>query len=621
MEILGIIFLIVLIFGAIKICFEIIKGLISFLIFLVIVLALVGQCNTKTYANNPAFLKIELKRVNILEKPITSIEIIKKTNLFLGKKIGKSLKIKSNKKKLNTQISLSAKFSKTYSPTLVYNLDDYRKFIGIMSNGILVKELLPFNNNKNTFSMETTIDQLHIVEFKGQQLIAFRARDKDYISYNYWDEANSQHYILYRKVTRNAPILTNLFPKDRPLLMNHMINNPKFKNSLNSWDYSNIIYAVRHGERKKQSNRLTNKKLAISYDPIAKEYSVSILVQKNGVYKELHKLPSKFNDNTSIRNIKVMIGKCFKKKSNPRSCYNPPANLNADNHPLSLIFFQAEEYEKYTVNYYWHFSKNELYYQVRKWGDNIDSSSNRKDYDKAMFSKNWYSKNQIAKFVQSRSFYGEDDYPTQYNPESAVQYALDNYDKKYSGGQNEFPDFENRTLGGNCTNFASQVLVAGLSGFKKVSEVFQHRLRFDTDRIYKGQKICQNNNRAWFISNERVRGDAWSGAQNLREYATYNGSCGRGVFFEEITVNTDEYLSYELIKLGDLIFFQPKNKKNIYHTMVVTQIDSKKNKSNRIKVTYQSNNKVNRVFSDILKNPFYQKGKFFVYRPLFYFPH
>jgi hypothetical protein len=97
-----------------------------------------------------------------------------------------------------------------------------------------------------------------------------------------------------------------------------------------------------------------------------------------------------------------------------------------------------------------------------------------------------------------------------YNATTASNYALKYYNTAYgtSTGQNPFPNYSG--TGGNCTNFASQVFLAGISGATTPATVYAKRLNYAVDSTL-------NKNPKWFFKKDgapgaSTRGNAWIGA-------------------------------------------------------------------------------------------------------------
>ena len=199
-----------------------------------------------------------------------------------------------------------------------------------------------------------------------------------------------------------------------------------------------------------------------------------------------------------------------------------------------------------------------------------------------------------------------------YNASYAKTYALNNYNVPYGtgSGQNPFGGFLN-----NCANFVSQSLVAGFTGKTTPSGVFAQRYNFTADR---------SSPLSWYYVNSADRGPAWTGAKKLYEYAKSNKATYKGLHFKYVTNDSpSRRMNYDAVREGDVIFADWESDGTIDHVMIVTKFYSSLfslyRGYNRIRVTYQSENKTNRGLEDINKQYNY-KVSFFVYRPTDYNP-
>ena len=221
-----------------------------------------------------------------------------------------------------------------------------------------------------------------------------------------------------------------------------------------------------------------------------------------------------------------------------------------------------------------------------------------------------------------------------YWDDEAIKYAIeyaDYYDEtKYKNGENPFPDYS--ASGGNCTNFASQVILAGIcmkSGCcseNTAQEVFDKRTNFHHDK-------------KWYYDDNQNRAYAWSMSNSLYVYADSTDVPG-ALLFEKITVekpdNDDQSLDVEKIKKGDFIFVDWKeNGKWDYrmdHTMIVTHVDDNikdlsagniTEEYNQIKFSSQTadgyEDRKNFPLGDYNKTNHYL-GFFYVYRLKYYDP-
>ena len=82
-----------------------------------------------------------------------------------------------------------------------------------------------------------------------------------------------------------------------------------------------------------------------------------------------------------------------------------------------------------------------------------------------------------AQFLMAAGVCHADEYK-EYNGEWAAKFAQQHFDTSYS--QNPFHDFSSQT-GGNCTNFVSQSIIAGLIKSDSLNEVYNARYDFDVD--------------------------------------------------------------------------------------------------------------------------------------------
>lgn len=205
-----------------------------------------------------------------------------------------------------------------------------------------------------------------------------------------------------------------------------------------------------------------------------------------------------------------------------------------------------------------------------------------------------------------------------YDPDWAVDYALTNYNTAYGtgSGQNPFHDYSGLS-GGNCTNFASQVIMAGLVQSDNMSTVYGQRANYDID-IGSGYY-------EWYYISDSSRGPAFTGANKLFEYADYNLPTYRGLHFDYVTNDTlTEFMDYGLVELGDIIFADWDHDGIIEHSMVVTGIDWWRPGYNEIRLTYQGADgvvgKTNIGLGDINVANNYE-ALFYVYRPVDYNPN
>lgn len=169
-----------------------------------------------------------------------------------------------------------------------------------------------------------------------------------------------------------------------------------------------------------------------------------------------------------------------------------------------------------------------------------------------------------------------------YNADAAVTFALDRVlepDSVY------FSDYT-EGYGGNCTNFASQVLLAGLTGKTTSKEIWKAREKYTVD-LEKGCVFC------WYFIKDNnkspaILGNAFIIADELYKYAKGNKDSDFGMHFNFITKDgPSTSLEVSKVKKGDIIFADWKGDGIIDHSMIVT---GKTNAQNyySILVSYQN---------------------------------
>jgi hypothetical protein len=193
-----------------------------------------------------------------------------------------------------------------------------------------------------------------------------------------------------------------------------------------------------------------------------------------------------------------------------------------------------------------------------------------------------------------------------YNGDIAADYAYE-YGKKKTY---PFYDFTN-IGGGDCTNFASQAILAGLTGVTDPTDLKPLRLKYLADRGH-------GYNLAWYYYSVNDRGSAFTGADWLYKYAKSNKTHYKGLHFKFITKDSkNTALNINLIKKGDIIFADWEGDGVIDHTMIVTE-KTPGNYYSSVKVAYHNQGQhgvySNRRLSDI--NALHIV--FYVYRPTFY---
>lgn len=206
---------------------------------------------------------------------------------------------------------------------------------------------------------------------------------------------------------------------------------------------------------------------------------------------------------------------------------------------------------------------------------------------------------------------------TYYDASWAVSYATTNYNTSYGsgGGQNPFGDYSG-DYGGNCTNFVSQAIMAGMVDSNSLSTVFGSRYDFDIDA---GAGYYQ-----WYWRSDSDRGPAFTGANKLYEYAVYNAPSYRGLHFEYVTHDTlEEFMDYQSVEVGDVVFADWDHNGMIDHSMIVTGYQWWQPGYNEIRLTYQGApgvvGRTNIGLGDLNEQYDYQ-AVFYVYRPVDYNP-
>ncbi len=203
-----------------------------------------------------------------------------------------------------------------------------------------------------------------------------------------------------------------------------------------------------------------------------------------------------------------------------------------------------------------------------------------------------------------------------YSGSYAAAYAQRNYDTNYGSRphQNPFGDFDGEVIGGNCTNFVSQCLIAGFIRSVDPHTVYARRYDFDIDDS--STSIYQ-----WYFHHYGDRGPAFTGANKMYEYAGYNRISYKGLHFEYVTNDTKyDYLDVTKVRVGDVVFADWNGDKVMDHAMLVTGYNSRAQGYNKIRLTYQSENTSGRGLGDVNREYRY-KALFHVYRPLNYNPN
>ena len=216
------------------------------------------------------------------------------------------------------------------------------------------------------------------------------------------------------------------------------------------------------------------------------------------------------------------------------------------------------------------------------------------------------------------------DTPQTYNPDWAVKYALENYNRVYGAGPNDtpFPSYPPREItlpdgskvwvGGNCTNFVSRAIIAGLVKDSNAGKVFGRIGDFDIDAtggLYQ-----------WYMLPDGRHGPAFTGADKLYEYAVYNTARNKGLHFSYVTHDTlTTFMDYTKVQKGDIIFMDIRADGSVDHAMIVTDTDWFRLGYNEIQVTYQTPELANQRLGKI-NEKYGHRAVFYVYRPTDYNP-
>ncbi len=135
-------------------------------------------------------------------------------------------------------------------------------------------------------------------------------------------------------------------------------------------------------------------------------------------------------------------------------------------------------------------------------------------------------------------------YAANYNREAAVGYA-----RRYAENRNTaYHDWSHRELGGDCTNFLSQVMYAG--GWKYAEPVLE-------------TPLSRRSSEYWYHRTDDPSTSAWSWV-NANTWASFAKKAGR--------VEKVKYLSD--VGLGDIVQMGDTVERTKFHSMIVTGFDS-----------------------------------------------
>jgi hypothetical protein len=218
----------------------------------------------------------------------------------------------------------------------------------------------------------------------------------------------------------------------------------------------------------------------------------------------------------------------------------------------------------------------------------------------------------------------------QQNPAAAVkvdrrlvaQYARENWNRVYGSGSGQNPFCSYAREGGDCTNFGSQSILAGLVKSTNPATLYSKRREYHADRYSNGTR--------WYYENCKDKAPAWAGAHQLYQYASGNRPSYAGLHFMLVTFDTPtKFMEYGRVEPGDIIFADWENDGRFDHTMVVVSYDARpwwqtqNSGYNRVRVAYQ-NSSNNQPRGDVglgdINIAYKYKAVFHVYRPLDYNP-
>lgn len=191
-------------------------------------------------------------------------------------------------------------------------------------------------------------------------------------------------------------------------------------------------------------------------------------------------------------------------------------------------------------------------------------------------------------------------------------------------GTNRFANFDGFSGGdggGNCTNFVSQAMLAGFLGrlYARNSDIdftWNNKAAFWDEW---GQ-----NPQMWYYKTAGVpfgaRTTSWAGVTDMIAYAqdAIASSTSAGIEFTRLPNGTRDFIWSDAItnevsfQLGDLVVADLSGT-GWNHFMMVTRIDTAAVGDNRILLTYQTRNTLERTLESIQSS--YRSGRFRVYRP------
>jgi Putative amidase domain len=184
-----------------------------------------------------------------------------------------------------------------------------------------------------------------------------------------------------------------------------------------------------------------------------------------------------------------------------------------------------------------------------------------------------------------------------YKPSHASSFAKTN--ALLGTGNTGFPDFTG--VGGDCTNFASSAIMAGLVG------------NTDPNTVVNNAKFFQSS--PWYFAwgTPFTRGTAWTGAHEFYTYAKTTRT--KGMKFSFVTRDSPtQALAFSQIQVGDLVFADWTNDGTIDHSMIVTGKTA--NSYAGIAVSYRNSTGHNPQSNRALATFNSTRTAFHVYRPV-----
>ena len=171
---------------------------------------------------------------------------------------------------------------------------------------------------------------------------------------------------------------------------------------------------------------------------------------------------------------------------------------------------------------------------------------------------------------------------------------------------NLFPNYANS--GGDCVNFASQCIVAGLTWNATGKTVYTSAPSFSADRY---------SPLAWFFSGS-THSTSWTYAPALLQYAKSNRPEYKGLHFQFVTEDTSKtYMDVMKVQVGDIIFCDWNNDGTMDHVAIVTGIRAGQSDYNRVRYAAHTTDAKDAGLGDLNKYYGY-RAIFHVYRPTDY---